>query len=59
MDQLKFICKQCDHDVVRRIRGTTLMRCSKCGFEGEPKQFKVAKRPSLKWDEAREVRPYE
>jgi len=53
MDELKFTCPKCAGDRVARIVGTTHMRCRNCTYEDEPKGFKLSKRPSLKWEEAR------
>jgi hypothetical protein len=58
MDQLKFTCPRCAGDNIRRMARSTLMRCQnkKCDFTAPPSDFKLEKRPSLKWGEARETR---
>jgi hypothetical protein len=55
MDALKFTCPQCAHDRVQTIVGTGTMRCARCSFKAVPSSFKLEKRPSLKWDEARSI----
>jgi hypothetical protein len=55
---LKFTCPKCAHDRVQGGLGNDLMRCRGCGFKAVRSSFKLEKRPSLKWDNVREVQPY-
>jgi ribosomal protein L37AE/L43A len=57
MDTLKFVCPKCAHDRVQGGYDNGIMRCRACGFKAIRASFKVEPRPSLKWDEAREVQP--
>jgi ribosomal protein L37AE/L43A len=56
MEILKFICPKCAHDRVSAVVGTGMLRCKSCGFTAVHASFNLEKRPSLKWDEAIEIR---
>jgi ribosomal protein L37AE/L43A len=58
MDELK-LCPKCAHDRIYALVGAGLIRCKRCGFKAVSGSFIPEKRPSLKWDEAREIPPYE
>lgn len=56
---LKFTCRKCASSRVQAIPGSGLMRCRQCGFTAVHASFRLEKRPSLKWDEAIQVKPDE
>jgi ribosomal protein L37AE/L43A len=59
MENLKFTCPKCAHDRIQALVGTGTMRCMKCNFKAVPNSFKLEKRPSLKWAEAKYSAPDE